>query len=129
MSKKYLLLRALAALLLAAAPAFATTGDQEFGDAVASYRAVRYSDAYGRMMALANAGDPDAARIVLFMHQYGPTLYGSYWDLNPEEARQFAATAASSRTRRVVEFQPSWEPPRTSGTLRAPRGAVRTISK
>jgi hypothetical protein len=88
--------------------------ESEFNSAVASYRAQRYSEAFGRMMSLANRGDPDAARIALFMHQYGPQLYGSYWDLNPEEVLLFQQVASLARQRPAPAFQPVDGPQRVS---------------
>jgi hypothetical protein len=88
--------------------------DSEFREAVASYRAARYSEAFGKLMGLANRGDSDAARMVLFMHQYGPTLYGSYWDLNPDEILMFQQVAQLARQRAQPVFQPTSEPVRVS---------------
>ena len=65
------------ALAVPAAPIHAGGHEQEFQQAVQQYKAGRYSQAYGKFIALANHGDPDAAHIALFMHKYGPTLYGS----------------------------------------------------
>jgi hypothetical protein len=84
--------------------------DTDFRRAIASYQAARYSEAFGRLMALANRGDPDAARIVLFMNQYGPTLYGSYWDLNPDEVLQFQQVAMLATRRAPPPFQPTVVP-------------------
>lgn len=96
--------------------------EASFTDALASYRAARYSEAFGRLVPLAAAGDADAARIVLFMHQYGPMLYGSYWDLNGEQVAVFreVATLASARPQPV--FRPSWDRPRV------PAGKPRNVA-
>lgn len=97
---------ALAACLLAGSPASANP-DSRFHEAVASYRSGRYADAFGRLYALAIRGDGDAARIVLFMHGFGPTLYGSHWDLNPEEIQDFRDIATSASRRREPDFEPA----------------------
>lgn len=76
---------------LAATPALAN--DQAFEGALQSYRTGRLSDAYGRMLTLAHKGDPDAARIVLFMGQYGPILHGTFWELTARDATAFRKTA------------------------------------
>jgi hypothetical protein len=79
-----------------------------FDQSVASYRQTRYSEAFGRFVTLAARGDADAARIVLFMNQYGPQLYGSYWDLSTEEISDFNRIAASGRNRGQPDFRPPW---------------------
>jgi hypothetical protein len=89
-------------------PAAGTSANAMYEDALVSYRAHRYSEAYGKLLALAHAGDADSARIVLFMHQYGPALFGAYWDLNPDEFRSFTQLAARAETRRRPEFKPPW---------------------
>jgi hypothetical protein len=99
---------AVLAVFLSCGPAAAAPPDESFRDAVVQYRAGRYSDSFGRFLALANNGDADAARVVLFMHAYGPTLYGSYWDLGPDELEAFARLAASRPARKHPEFQPPW---------------------
>jgi hypothetical protein len=50
-------------------------------EAVGDYREGRRTVAYQRFAALANRGDADAARVVFFMHEHGPSLHGSYWYL------------------------------------------------
>ncbi|HEX7889143.1 MAG TPA: hypothetical protein VF522_07270 [Ramlibacter sp.] len=77
---------------LVAAPAHA--GDQEFDQALQSYRSGRHSDAYGRFLDLAYRGDPDAARIVLFMGEMGPAVFGKEWELTEDDARFMRRVAA-----------------------------------
>lgn len=108
----------LALLLSAAVPAAASMEDA-FERATAQYRQGRYSDAYGRFLDLAGQGDPDAARIVLFMHAFGPPLYGSHWDLSTEQRDAFARQAASKKAREPLPFQPSWQAPSRSGARAA----------
>ncbi|MBC5767876.1 hypothetical protein [Ramlibacter albus] len=120
--------RAFCALLLAACTMPVLAGpDGQFDDALASYRAARYSEAFGRMMALANRGDADAARIVLFMHQYGPMLYGSYWDLNPQEVDSFREVAMLASNRRAPVFVPYGQArkPAAVKAVRASPGSVK----
>lgn len=114
------------ALWCGAAPARANP-ETHFNEAVASYRGARYSDAFGKMLALATRGDADAARIVLFMHQYGPTLYGSYWDLNSEELATFGELAVLAKARMPPAFQPSWNVRRGASTKA--RRVVPTVSR
>jgi hypothetical protein len=78
-----------------------------FRAASLQYQAGRYSDAFGRFLSLAVEGDADAARIVLFMHSFGPTLYGSYWDLNPDDVAVFTRLATNGKQRRSPDFQPA----------------------
>ena len=84
--------RKLLALLLLA-PVFRVLARETppFDEAARQYRAGRFSDSYGRFMALANTGDVDAAHIALFMNRYGPQLYGSYWDAAPHEIERWAS--------------------------------------
>lgn len=100
---------AFAASLLAGGSAWANP-DARFQEAVASYRSARYAEAFGRLYALAIRGDADAARIVLFMHGFGPTLYGSHWDLNPEEIQDFRDISTAQSHRRQPAFEPAWQP-------------------
>lgn len=48
---------------------------------------------------MANNGDADAARIALFMHRFGPQLYGRYWDLSPQEADSWTQLVRSEKGR------------------------------
>ncbi|HEX2545391.1 MAG TPA: hypothetical protein VHL79_10960 [Ramlibacter sp.] len=98
-------------LSCAAADAAPPSHDQLFLQATAQYRAGRYSDAFGRFLHLANQGDPEAARIVVFMHTFGPPLFGSYWDLHATDVEQFTQLAARQAARKDAVFQPSWEAP------------------
>lgn len=99
---------AFAACLLVGSSALANP-DARFHEAVASYRSARYAEAFGRLHALAIRGDADAARIVLFMHGFGPTLYGSHWDLNPEEIQDFRDISTAPSHRRQPVFEPAWQ--------------------
>jgi hypothetical protein len=82
--------------------------DIEYDNAVRSFRAGRTADAYGLFIDLANRGDPDAARIALFMYSYGATLYGSHWDANPPDVAYWNMLIRNSGTsaRPASEFQP-----------------------
>jgi len=103
---------ALLALLGAAcaSPALGARHDAPFQAAVASYRSGRYSEAFGRMIRLASSGDADAARIALFMHQYGPLLYGAYWDLSHDEIAVFEESAVHARLRQQPAYRPDPRP-------------------
>jgi len=69
---------------LVAAPAIAA--EQDFDGALQSYRSGRMSDAFGRMLALGLQGDPDAARVALFMGENATMVYGAQWELTDQDA-------------------------------------------
>ncbi|MBC5782448.1 hypothetical protein H8N03_05800 [Ramlibacter sp. USB13] len=100
-----------AALLLASSlPALAASpAEREYADAVRSFRAGRLPEAFGQFMALANRGDVDSARIALFMHSYGPVLYGKQWDAGPQNVAYWDLLVRNSGTsaRPMPEFQPA----------------------
>ncbi len=73
--------------------------EQAYTEAVNRYRDGKMSDAYGLFITLAEEGDPDAARIALFMHRYGAVLYGSPWDADPGDLGYWADVAKSPSTR------------------------------
>ena len=96
-----------------AIPFGAAAGDREFAAAVAAHRQGDMSGAYARFMALANAGDADAARIALFMHRYGTPLYRSAWDaLRPDVDGWTRAAAMAGRPVPVFRPLPSRKPKR-----------------
>jgi len=90
-------------LLLAAAllgpPAASVAGSvgpaQEagFGEAAGLLRAGRHAAAYGRFVALADAGNRDAARIALVMHRYARALFASDWDATTEQLEDWSHLA------------------------------------
>ena len=98
-------LAAAAATLPASASRLA---DAEYDAAVQAFRAGRTSDAFGRFIALANRGDVDAARIALFMHSYGPVLYGKYWEAGKDDLAYWTSLVRNSPNagRPIAEFQP-----------------------
>lgn len=65
--------------------------EQLHANAVASFQQGRYSEAYGRFMALANAGHAPAAEVALFMAQNGSQVFGKEWDVTQEELSHWAA--------------------------------------
>ena len=76
-----------------ATPAHAPAGrwaDRAFAQAMQLLHTGRRADAYGRMVALANAGHPDAARLAITMCRHGLRLYGSDWDCSPAELNEWA---------------------------------------
>jgi hypothetical protein len=92
------------AMAMAAVPAAAGSKltDREYAEAVSAFKSGRQSEAFGRFIALANRGDVDAARIALFMHSFGPVLYGTHWEAGQEDMEYWTtlvrnSSAASSR--------------------------------
>jgi hypothetical protein len=85
---------ALAVVDAAAAPRGepVTLADRQHAQAVESFRIGRYPEAYGRFVALADAGHGAAARKALWMCLYGPTLFGRDWDCSPQQVEAWAAT-------------------------------------
>lgn len=84
--------------------------ERAFAEAVASYRAGRASEAYGRFHKLAQRGDADAARIALFMLRHGPILFGTYWDASTEDVQDFTRLAVTGAQRTPPEFVPFGTP-------------------
>lgn len=85
---------AAAVAAVAAAPAVETTprADRLHAQAVESFRSGRYPEAYGRFVALADAGHGASARNALWMCLHGPTLFGRDWDCSPQQVEAWAAT-------------------------------------
>ena len=90
---------------LAAVPAVAA--DQDFERALQAYRTGNMSGAYGRFLALARKGDPDAARIALFMGQYGGMLHNTLWELTEHDAAQLRRTALRPSLRPMPQPDPA----------------------
>ena len=62
-------------------------------NAVASFQQGRFPEAYGRFIALADAGHAPAAEVALFMFHNGPALFGRDWDTTQEQLTAWAALA------------------------------------
>ncbi len=69
-----------------------TLADRQHAKAVESFRSGRYAEAYGRFVALADAGHGAAARQALWMCLNGTTLFGRDWDCSPQQVEAWAAT-------------------------------------
>lgn len=100
-----------AMLLLAVSlpSAAASPVEREYAAAVKSFRSGRLSEAFGQFMAIANRGDVDAARVALFMHMYGPVLYGKQWDAGDQNVAYWSMLVrnSGSSARPMPEFQPT----------------------
>ncbi|HZY19042.1 MAG TPA: hypothetical protein VFE82_11210 [Ramlibacter sp.] len=106
MKAKHVALTLIATATLLASAWGAPGEPDPYQQAVVQHQRGEFAEAYGRFIALANAGDPDAARASLFMLRYGPDLYGSHWDAMPQEIARWESLAASAKGRPVPSFQP-----------------------
>jgi len=59
-------------------------------NAVASFQQGRFPEAYGRFIALADAGHAPAAELALFMAQHDSALFGRDWDVSQEQLTAWA---------------------------------------
>lgn len=66
---------------------------RQFAEAVHLYRSGRWSAAYGRFIALADLGHPNAARIALSMHRDSQSRYGTLWDATPQQLQDWERSA------------------------------------
>lgn len=82
--------------------------EREFGEAVEQFKAGKRSLAFGKFIRLANRGDVDAARIALFMHAYGATLWGAHWEADREDIEYWTTLVKNSQT--AGRPQPAFEP-------------------
>lgn len=88
--------------------------------AVDSFRQARFSEAYGRLIALADAGHAPSAQLALWMFANGPTLFGKDWDSSPEQLTAWAQLAGQPAPTMVGRVYPQ---ALTPVTLRARRNA------
>ncbi len=65
--------------------------DKLHANAVSSFQQGRFPEAYGRFVALADAGHAPAAELALFMSQNATTLFGKDWDVSQEQLTAWAA--------------------------------------
>lgn len=73
--------------------------DRAYEQSVKLLQDGRRAEAYGRIVALANAGHPDAARLAITMCRHGLQLYGSDWDCAVTELEDWARVSAGPRHR------------------------------
>lgn len=79
--------------------------------ALDSFRQARFSEAYGRLISLADAGHAPAAELALWMFLNGPTLFGKDWDSTQEQLTAWAQLAGQPVPTMVGRRYP--QPPRT----------------
>jgi hypothetical protein len=105
----------LAALLLlhpltAQAGPAASHAEQAHARALDSFRQGRFPEAYGRFVALADAGHGGSARFALLMCEQGPALFGKDWDCGPEQVQDWARAAGVAAPRVVARLYPAAAP-------------------
>ena len=62
-------------------------------NALASFRQARFPEAYGRFIALADAGHAPAAELALWMYLHGASVFGKEWDSSQEQLTAWATLA------------------------------------
>lgn len=67
--------------------------EQSHAVAVDSFRKSRFPEAFGRFVALADAGHAPSASIALWMWQQGPDLFGKDWDCTPGQLEGWSRLA------------------------------------
>ena len=87
--------------------------------ALATFRQGRFSEAYGRLMGLADAGHPPSAALALWMHANGQMLFGKDWDSSQEQLSAWAAVAGQPEPTLVARI---YRPDEVRAALRARRG-------
>jgi hypothetical protein len=96
--------------------------EREYDEAVRTFRAGRMSHAFGKFIDLANRGDVDSARIALFLHTYGPVLFGKQWDAGDQDVAYWTMLVRNSGTsaRPLPEFAPTVLTPSKAKSRPAP---------
>jgi hypothetical protein len=74
--------------------AIAAADDERFVVALQLYHDGHYSAAYGRLVALADGGHADAARIALLMVRFGRRLYDCEWSASASQIEYWIALAS-----------------------------------
>lgn len=72
--------------------------------AMQAFRNGQVADAYGRFVALADAGDAGSALMALAMVRHGPALYGSEWSITEGQLRRWSAIAFDDVQRRGAQI-------------------------
>jgi hypothetical protein len=85
-----------------ARPAMSTEQRRLFAEAVRLYRGGAWSAAYGRFAALADHGEPRAARIALAMVRDGPQRYKTHWDASPAQLQAWSQAAGGAAPAMVL---------------------------
>jgi hypothetical protein len=75
-------------------------------NALASFRQARFAEAYGRFIALADAGHAPAAELALWMYLHGPSVFGREWDSSQEQLTAWATLAGQPAPTMVARSYP-----------------------
>jgi hypothetical protein len=75
-------------------------------NALESFRQARFPEAYGRFIALADAGHAPAAELALWMYRQGPSVFGREWDSSQEQLTAWAKLAGQSAPTMVASIYP-----------------------
>jgi hypothetical protein len=75
-----------------------------FAQALASLRQGRTSEAYGRLLRLADGGHADAARVALVMLRHGSALYGTAWTAAPSQVAAWERTVRGDKPLQLEFF-------------------------
>lgn len=94
---------ALLSAAFAAYPAKPADPHYMFQQALEEYKAGRATSAYGKFMTLADAGDPEAARIALIMLRHGPEMYGTAWGASQPQIDHWILLAQKPMERIIAE--------------------------
>jgi hypothetical protein len=70
-----------------------SAAERQHANAVASFRQARFPEAYGRFIALADAGHAPSAELALWMYQHGPQIFGKEWDSTQQQLTAWAKLA------------------------------------
>ncbi len=79
---------------------------EAFAEALDAYQQGNWTAAYRRLTALADRNHGDAARIALYMHRFGPNLYGGKREATKEQRENWLRIASqqmASKTGDVSE--------------------------
>lgn len=84
-----------------------TMAERLHATALASFREARFPEAYGRFIALADAGHAPAAEVALWMYQHGPSVFGKDWDSSQEQLTAWAKLAGQPAPTMVARVYPN----------------------
>ena len=80
--------------------------DRLYASAVDSFRQARFSEAYGRLIRLADSGHVPSAELALWMYANGPALFGKDWDITQDQLTAWAQLAGHPAPTMVVRTYP-----------------------
>lgn len=75
---------------IASAQSNSIVAERLHASAMAQFREARFSEAYGRLIVLADAGHAPSAELVLWMYLHGPSVFGKDWDSSQDQLTAWA---------------------------------------